>query len=250
MIRRFFEAIDPLVVLCFRVHDIASGFLAKYLLPVKRTILVVAHVSLFGFLFPDLRKDFGQMAANVLIVILFLSPLSRIFRMRLLAQMMGIRRELGILMAYLATVHGMGYMLDPDWFRVFVAPYWRTDFLSIEPRLLFGMLAYLLTLPLLLTSNTLAMRFLGGKRWKLLHRLVYGLFFAAIFHRLFTRSVVGDDVVALIQAATLVSAYLLTKFLAWKNFIAPLRDIIAYVGGRYRTYALAEKTTHPPIISL
>lgn len=239
--RRFFETVDPLVVLCFGLHDFASDFLAKHLLLVKRTLLIVAHLSLFGFLFPDLRKDFGQMAANVLIVILFLSPLSRIFRMRLLLQLMGIRRELGILMAYLATVHGMGYILDPAWFAVLIGPYLRTDFLSIEPRLLFGMLAYLLTIPLLLTSNTLAMRFLGGKRWKLLHHLAYGLFFAAIVHRLLTKSIAGDDVAALTQAIILVSAYLSVRLLAWKNFIAPLRDIITYVSGRYQAYTLAKK---------
>lgn len=250
MMRGFFEKIDPFIVFCFRLHDSASDFLAAHLLSIKRTLLIVAHLSLFGFLFPDLRKDFGEMAANVLLVILFLSPLSRIFRMRLLAQLMGIRRELGILMAYLATVHGMGYILDPAWFVVLIAPYWRTDFLSIEPRLLLGMLAYALTLPLLLTSNTLALRFLGGKRWKMLHRLVYGIFFAAIFHRLFTRSAAGDDVAALTQAIILVSAYLLAKLLAWKNFIAPLRDVIASVSVRYRTYLLAKKAQSTPNIPL
>lgn len=250
MMRRFFQSVDPLVVLCFRLHDFVSDFLAKHLLLVKRTVLIAAHLSLFGFLFPDLRKDFGQMAANVLIIILFLSPLSRIFRMRLLAQLMGIRRELGILMAYLATVHGMGYVLDPGWFSIFIEPYWKTDFLAIEPRLLLGILAYALTLPLLLTSNTLAMRFLGGKRWKMLHRLVYGLFFAAIFHRLLTRSASGDDVTALTQAIVLISAYLLVRLLAWKNFIAPLRDIITSVSERYQAYRLAKRAAAPPNIPL
>jgi sulfoxide reductase heme-binding subunit YedZ len=250
MMRGFLEKIDPFVVLCFDLHDFVSDFLARHLLSVKRTLLIAAHLSLFGFLFPDLRKDFGEMAANVLLVILFLSPLSRIFRMRLLAQMMGIRREIGILMAYLATVHGMGYILDPAWFSILIEPYWRTDFLSIEPRLLFGMLAYLLTIPLLLTSNDLALRFLGGKRWKMLHRLVYGLFFAAIFHRLLTKSAAGEDMGALFQAIVLVSAYLLVKLLAWKNFIAPLRDMIAYVASRYKEYVLAKKAVSAPVISL
>jgi sulfoxide reductase heme-binding subunit YedZ len=250
MMRGFFEKIDPFIVFCFRLHDSASDFLAAHLLSIKRTMLIVAHLSLFGFLFPDLRKDFGEMAANVLLVILFLSPLSRIFRMRLLAQLMGIRRELGILMAYLATVHGLGYILDPAWFAVFIAPYWTTDPLAIETRLLFGMLAYLLTIPLFLTSNTLAVRFLGGKRWKMLHRLVYGIFFAAIFHRLFTKSATGNDAAALTQAIILVSAYLLAKLLAWKNFIAPLRDMITSVSERYQTYLLVKKAANSQNIPL
>ena len=232
------QKIDPVVVVCFRMHDVASDFLTQHLFVIKRAMLIVAHMSLFGFLFPELRKEFGQVAASLLMIILFLSPLSRLFRMRLLVQLMGIRRELGILMAYLATVHGLGFLLDPDWFAIFIAPYWQTDVWAIEPQFLFGILAYTLTLPLLFTSNNLAVRFLGGARWKLLHRLVYGLFAVTMFHRFFTKSVSGDALVALIQGMVLVSAYVLAKLLAWKNFIAPLRNSIMLVGARYQTYLL------------
>lgn len=234
------EFLTPVLRFFFRLHDLASGFLAKHLIGVKRTLIIVAHLSLFGFFFPELRKDFGEMAANLLIVILFLSPLSKIFRIRLLLQLMSIRRELGILMAYLATVHGVGFMLDPEWFAIFIGPHLQSGIFAIEPRLLFGILAYILTLPLLLTSNNVAMRFLGGKKWKMLHRLVYGIFAAAIFHRFLTRSISGDSVFALIQAAILVFSYVLAKLLAWKNFIAPLREIIAWVAARYREYSVRQ----------
>lgn len=250
MMRGFFEKIDPLVVLCFDLHDFACDLLTRHLLSVKRILLIVAHLSLFGFLFPDLRKDFGSVAASVLIGILFLSPLSRIFRMRLLAQMMGIRREFGILMAYLATVHGLGYILDPAWFAVFIAPYRGTDIFAIETRFLFGIAAYALTLPLLLTSNNLALRFLGGKRWKLLHRSVYLLFIAAISHRFLIKGASEYDAIALAQSVLLVGSYAFIKLLAWKNFIVPLRDIIAHIGDRYRTYLLAKKAASAPTLSL
>ena len=239
---------DQLLVLCFFLHDGASNFLMQHLYGIKRFLLVVAHLSLFGFLLPDLRKDFGELAANLLIVILFLRPLSKIFRMRLLMQLMSLRRELGILMAYLATVHGIGYLLDPEWFSVFIAPYWRTDFLAIEPRLLFGMLAYTLTLPLLLTSNNLALKFLGGKKWKMLHRLVYLLFIAAASHRFLTKSIFAYDMFALFEAALLLGSYALAKLLAWKNFLAPLRDAITYVALRYKGYILKQKSMSAPAV--
>lgn len=246
MAQKFFERFDAFLIPCFRAHDRLSAFFSRYLLEIKRTVLIVAHLSLFGFLFPDLRKDFGEMAANVLIVILFLSPFAKVFQTRLLVQLMGIRRELGILMAYLATVHGLGYILDPAWFAVFIAPHWRTDFLLIEPRLLLGMLAYALTLPLLLTSNNLALRFLGGKRWKMLHRLVYGVFVLAIFHRFFTRSDIWFDGVALIEAGILIGAYVLMKLLARRNFIAPLRELIGYVASQYQQYRSKQKAVIAP----
>ena len=244
----FSRSLDQFLVIGFRLHDLASDFLMKHLYGTKRFLLVVAHLSLFGFLLPDLRKDFGELAANLLIVILFLSPLSKIFRMRLLMQLMSLRRELGILMAYLATVHGLGYLLDPEWFAVYIAPYWRTDFLAIEPRLLFGMTAYTLTLPLLLTSNNLAMRFLGGKKWKMLHRLVYLLFIAAASHRFLTKSIFAYDMFALFEAALLIGSYALAKLLAWKNFLAPLRDAITYVALRYKGYILKQKSLSAPAV--
>lgn len=241
MAERIFSRADQLLISCFSLHDFASALLSRHLFGIKRALLIVAHLSLFGFLFPDMRKEFGEIAMNLLIVILFLSPLAKIFQMRLLIQLVGIRRELGILMAYLATVHGIGYLLDPEWFSVFIGPYVWMDFFAIEPRLILGLGAYLLTLPLLLTSNTLALRFLGGKKWKFLHRSVYGVFFVAIFHRLFTQSANGYDVGAFIQAVILISAYLFVKLLAWKNCITPFRNAIASVGERYAEYVLMKK---------
>lgn len=222
----------------FRLHDFVSMFLARHLVGIKRFLLIVAHLSLFGFLFPDLRKDFGEIALVLLLVILFLSPVSKIFRMRLLLQLMGLRRELGIMMAYLATVHGLGYLFDPQWFDLLIAPYLKVSLFAIDPALLFGMTAYLLTLPLLLTSNALAQRSLG-KYWKLLHRVVYVLFVVVLIHRFLIK--VGGTEEA-IQSALLLGGYVLAKLLAWKNFITPLQKAIDWVATRYREYTVARQS--------
>lgn len=226
-------------------HDVASAFLAKHLFLVKKSILIAAHLSLLGFFFPEMRKDFGELAGNLLIVILFLSPISKILRMRLLLQAMSLRRELGITMAYLATVHGVGFLLDPEWFALFIAPYWREDFFAIEPAYILGMGAYFLTLPLLLTSNNLAQRFLGSK-WKLLHRLVYALFVLAIFHRFLIRG--GAEIGEVLQVVLLLSSYVLAKILAWKNFLPTLQKSIDWVALQYKEYTIARKEAVPPVV--
>lgn len=232
--RAFFEIIDPLLVLCFRIHDIVSGFLARHLRAVKTAILLLAHLALFGLLFPELRKDAGNLAAIVLIGILFLSPLSKIFRMRLLLQMMGLRREFGILMGYLVIVHVVGYFIDPLWFDEFFAPYLGSGFLMMEPTFLFGTAAYVLTLPLLFTSNAIALRILGGRRWKGLHRLVYPLFVFTMLHRF---TIKGMTTMALLQAVLLIGAYALIKLLAWRNFLPTLQGAIDIVGMRYAAWS-------------
>lgn len=217
----------------FFLHDTASSVVAKHLFLIKQLILIVAHLALLGFFFPDLRKDFGEMAANLLIVILFLSPLSKIFKTRLLLQLMGLRREMGIMMGYLATVHGLGYMLDPQWFDLLVAPALARGLFFVDPAILVGGAAYLLTLPLLFTSNTWAQRTLGGAKWKLLHRLVYLLFIFAIVHRYFMQGGLTGDMV---EAILLLGGYIIAKLLAWRNFLPPLEKSIDWVALCYLEY--------------
>lgn len=223
----------------FWCHDLAGVFLAKHLFTIKKLILIVAHLALFGFFFPDVRKDFGEIAFYLLFALLFLSPLSRIFRTRLLLQAMSLRRELGIAMAYLATVHGLGYLLDPQWFALLVAPSLAESLWSVDPGILAGATTYLLTLPLLFTSNTLAQRFLG-RRWKTLHRVVYVVFALALFHQYLMK---GAGPGELFQASALFSTYLFAKLLAWHNFLPPLRNLIDLVALRYREYTIRLKAT-------
>ncbi len=226
----------------FFLHDTASDFLAKYLFTVKRSILAIAHLSLFVFLFPEFHKSMGQLAFTLLLGLLFLSPLSKIFRVRLLFQLMALRREMGILMAYVATVHGLGYALNPLWFSVYIAPHWWMNILSIEPRFLFGLVAYGLTLPLLLTSNTVAQQILGGQNWKNVHRLVYGVFIFAVLHRFLLRGSGGEyKIEDFLQALFMIAAYVLVKVLAWKNFFPPLVRLIERVAGRYQIYTAERK---------
>lgn len=222
----------------FWCHDEASAFLARHLFGVKRGILIIAHLALFGLFFPEMRKDFGEMAATLLIGILFLSPVSKILHMRLLLQMMSLRRELGITMAYLASVHVIGFLIDPQWLTLLTDPYLQGGVWAIDPAYLFGISAYLLTLPLLLTSNALAQRSLG-KNWKLLHRIVYAVFIFTILHRMLIRG--GIDPGGVFQAIVLASAYILAKILAWKNFLPPLQKSIDFFAFRYREYTVIRK---------
>lgn len=231
--------ISRLFEVAFFIHDALAQFLAKHLFAIKRLILVVAHLSLFGILVPPLYREYGELAANLLIGILFLSPLARIMRMRLLNQMMSLRRELGILMGYLALTHGIGFMMDPMIQRAVFATDPSTALLSPERAYLYGFITLLLTLPLLLTSNNLMQSRLGGKNWKRLHRIVYVMFAFAILHRFLWR---GESF-ALAQAAVLGGSYLLVKFYAWRPFFRWPQQVMGMVGERYRAYQLQKKST-------
>jgi DMSO/TMAO reductase YedYZ heme-binding membrane subunit len=210
----------------FIIHDSLSSFLVRHLFVTKKVLLVVAHFSLLGFLFPEIRRDFGVIAGNLLICILFLSPLAKITRMRLLNQLMSLRRELGITMAYLAIVHGVGYMIDPAWAAI----------LSTEIAYFYGVLALFLTLPLLFTSNNLAQKYLGPY-WKKIHRLVYVIFIFVILHRFLQRG----DTASLIQAGVLIGSYVLLKLYAWKPFWPALNGLMQKIGLLYQAFSLEKR---------
>jgi sulfoxide reductase heme-binding subunit YedZ len=246
----FLRKFDPLFQWGFRIHDGLCDFLAKHAGKIKTGLLTVAHLSLFGFLFPEMRKGFGETARNLLLVILFLSPLSKIFRMRLLLLLMGFRRQLGIWFAYLSTVHGIGYMIDPDWAEFIFRSGFPAPF-GMEPRFLFGIAAFTLTLPLLFTSNNLAMRLLKGN-WKRVQMLAYPVFVLVILHNFILSTLSAEGVAGILASVLVIGAYVLLKLLAWKNFLPPLVRTIQYVSVRYGEYQTVRRTqgqTEAPSLS-
>jgi DMSO/TMAO reductase YedYZ heme-binding membrane subunit len=231
----FLQQWNPIIKAGCVIHDVLSDFLVRYLKQVKIILLMLAHLSLIGFLFPQFGRSFGNFAQNLLLVILLVSPLSKLFRMKLLYQLMSLRRELGIWFAYMAIVHSLSYILNPEWFGTFIALFLSQP-LSMMPRYLFGVLALILTLPLLITSNTLSLTILKGN-WKKLHWLVYPLFAFMLLHIFLPRRLgIGNDIFGFLQASLAFGAYVLLKMLAKNNFLTPLREVNEYVAQRYVEY--------------
>lgn len=230
---KFFQMTNGMWEMLFRVHDLISAVLMRFRREIQWLILILAHGSiLIGIAMPGLRRNFGEAAGTLLIILLFLSPLSKIFRMKLLLLLMGFRRELGILMGYFAFVHGIGYILHGyDIERIFSV----TDgsFIRLAP--LFGFVAMILLLPLLLTSNRVSVQ-VFGIWWKRIHFLVYPAFVFVVLHRLFMPAYKGSDDLLFrgFQAIFLMGSYGMLKLLAWKNCFPPLDRFSRFVGDAYR----------------
>ncbi len=226
---------NPVWEILFRVHDILSDILIRFGREIKWILLIIAHASLIvGMLHPELRRNFGEMAGTLLIMLLFLSPLSKIFRMKLLLLLMGFRREVGILMGYFALIHGISYMLRGyDIQNTFSFTRW--DFVTFAP--LFGFVAMILLIPLILTSNRVSTRVLGI-RWKRIHVLVYPAFLLVVLHRLFITSGRQDDSLLLrgLEAVLLLGSYGILKLLAWKDCSPTLRRVSESIALSYRSY--------------
>jgi methionine sulfoxide reductase heme-binding subunit len=154
---------------------------------VKVVIFVNGLVPLVLLLWDLYRKRVGpnplQFATTTtgMLTLIFLSltvaitPLRKIFGINLLVKL---RRMLGLFAFFYGALHLLTYI----WFdRLF-------NFISVgqdvvkRPFILAGMIAFLLMVPLAITSTNKMVKRVGGKRWAKLHRLVYLSALAGVVH--------------------------------------------------------------------
>ena len=153
----------------------------------KFVVLINSLIPLVLLLWDVYRKQVGpnplEFATRTtgMLTLVFLSltvaitPLRRIFGVNSLGKF---RRMLGLFAFFYGSLHLLTYI----WFdRVF-------DLVSVagdvaqRPFILVGMLAFLLMVPLAITSTNKMVKRLGGKRWASLHRLVYLAAIAGVVH--------------------------------------------------------------------
>ena len=118
----------------------------------------------------------GLATLRLLTITLAITPLRRLSpRLNWLVKF---RRLLGLFAFFYATLHMLTYVALYSGFDLdaMLADVAKRRFIAM------GVAAYLLLLPLALTSTTWAIRKLGGKRWNRLHKLVYLAAICAVIH--------------------------------------------------------------------
>jgi sulfoxide reductase heme-binding subunit YedZ len=121
-----------------------------------------------------ITRDSGEWTLRLLLITLLMTPLKSFAGW---AWPIRVRRMLGLLAFFYACLHLMTYLwLDQffDWPEIWL------DILD-RPFVTVGMLAFVLLLPLALTSNRHAVRKLG-RNWKKLHRLAYVIPLLGVLH--------------------------------------------------------------------
>ena len=125
------------------------------------------YLALTGGLGPDpvkpLEHEYGEIALQLLILGLCVTPLRRFFGLNLIK----FRRTLGVLAFTYVTLHlTVWAVLDVQTVDRVVADIIKRPYITI------GMAGFLLMLPLAITSNNWSVRRLGP-RWRQLHKLTY-----------------------------------------------------------------------------
>jgi sulfoxide reductase heme-binding subunit YedZ len=117
----------------------------------------------------------GDWTIRFLLITLFITPLRRLLGIPSLIQF---RRMLGLFAFFYGCLHLTSYLwLDQffDWAGIWKDIYKR-------PYITVGFAGWLLMVPLALTSTAWSIRKLGGKRWQLLHRLIYFSALCGVIH--------------------------------------------------------------------
>jgi methionine sulfoxide reductase heme-binding subunit len=144
------------------------------LLPLARMVWLTASGQLVEPL-EFITHGTGDWTLYFLCITLAVTPLRRLTQWNWLIRL---RRMLGLFVFFYAALHFTTFL----WFDHFfdVEEMWK-DVLK-RPFITVGFGAFLLLIPLAVTSTNAMQRRLGGKRWLWLHRLVYLIAPLAILH--------------------------------------------------------------------
>jgi methionine sulfoxide reductase heme-binding subunit len=163
-----------------------------------------------------LQHGTGDWTLRFLIFTLCITPFRKLFK---LPDLIRFRRMLGLFAFFYVCLHFLTY-LGPD--QSFdLAGMWKD--VAKRPFITVGFTAFVLLIPLAITSTTGWIRRLGGKRWQMLHRLIY---FAAVCGVIHYYWLVKSDVRKPLFYGTLVAILLLWRLGDWffkRRSQAPVR---------------------------
>lgn len=138
----------------------------------------------------------GEFSARMLIVAMLASPLKLLFgKQRWTHWLVKNRRYFGVAAFSYALLHTIFYIVDMNSVRLMLDELWT-------PGIWTGWVAFIIFIPLALTSNDTSQRFLR-RRWKQLQRWVYPAAVLTLMHWIFVHNNIGPALVHFVPLAAL-----------------------------------------------
>ena len=158
-----------------QVALIKAVLFALALLPFLRLIAFAATDRLGANPVEFITRNTGDWTLYFLCLTLAVTPLRRLTNWNWLVKL---RRMVGLYAFFYALLHFTTFF----WFDHFfdLGEMWR-DVIK-RPFITVGFIAFVLLIPLAVTSTNAMVRRMGGKRWQWLHRLVYAVAVLGILH--------------------------------------------------------------------
>jgi len=153
---------------------IKAGLFVLALIPLFRLVWLGIHDQLTANPIEFVERSTGTWALAILLITLSMTPIRLLTGM---AWQIQFRRMMGLFMFFYVCLHFTTYIwLDQsfDWMAI-------VKDIAKHPYVLLGFSAFVLTIPLAVTSNKVMMQKLGA-RWKKLHQLVYLIAILGVVH--------------------------------------------------------------------
>jgi sulfoxide reductase heme-binding subunit YedZ len=164
----------------------------------------------------------GDWTIRFLVFTLAISPLRKLLRM---PDLIKFRRLIGLFAFFYGMLHFSTY-LGVDKFFDF-HEIWAD--VAKRPYITMGFAAFVCMIPLAITSTTGWIRRMGGKRWQMLHRLVYASAIAGVIHYYW---LVKSDIRQPRMYAILVGVLLAYRAVVWLMGRKPVPAVRAGVMAR------------------
>ncbi len=163
------------------MKKLLSGKLTKVvvflicLLPLARLLCRGFHQDLGANPVEFIQRDLGDWTLIFLALTLAISPARKLLKQ---PQLIRFRRMLGLFAFFYVFLHFTTYIwLDQQFdFRGMIKDVAKRPFITA------GFTGFVLLIPLAITSTAGWIRRLGGRRWQMLHRLIYLTAIAGVIH--------------------------------------------------------------------
>jgi sulfoxide reductase heme-binding subunit YedZ len=158
----------------------------------------------------------GDWTLILLLVTLSITPLRKLTRQYWL---IGLRRMIGLFAFFYVCLHFTTYIWLDKFFdgHAMLADIAKRKFITV------GFLAFVLLIPLAVTSTKGWIRRLGGKRWQTLHRLIYVSALAGVIHYVW---LVKADLRKPLQYAAVLGVLLGYRVVVWARSAADARNAV------------------------
>jgi sulfoxide reductase heme-binding subunit YedZ len=159
----------------------------------------------------------GDWTLTFLLVTLSITPLRKLTRQYWL---IGLRRMFGLYAFFYGTLHLTTYVWLDKYFNVqeMLADVAKRRFITA------GLTAFVLMIPLALTSTKGWIRRIGGKRWQTLHRLIYFSAAAGVIHYIW---LVKADLRKPLQYASVFALLMAYRVFVWAGVKAKANPGVA-----------------------
>ncbi len=151
------------------------AFFLAALIPLARLVWKALHDGLGANPIEVITHSTGDWTLIFILITLSITPLRKITRQYWL---IGVRRMIGLFAFFYGTLHFLTYIWLDKFFDVheMLKDIAKRRFITV------GFSAFVLLLPLAVTSTKGWIRRLGGKNWRRLHRLIYLTGILAVVH--------------------------------------------------------------------